>query len=294
MYKKWLYSKCVKIIKNISGIDSAKKFDTKLRFGRKLNLKSPKTLADKVAYIELHDQSPLASDCTDKYAVREYLTDKGLEDILVPLVGGPWNSSEEIDFSSLTDSFVLKATHGCKMNYIVQDKSDLDLNKCRNAIDAWLKIKYGTYSVEPHYEDIKPRIYAEKYLGEMSDMVDYKIHCLNGVPQFVLTTSNRNIDEDGSMSVSLDIFDMEWNPIFEIEDYKNEKAGNGNVKKPKNFDEMKRIAEKLSADFKFVRVDLYEIEDRVLFGELTFSPACCVFPYFTEKFLSEMGEKLQL
>ena len=294
MYKKLLYSKCVKIIENISGIDSAKKFDTKLRFGRKLNLKSPKTLADKVTYIELHDQSPLAADCTDKYTVREYLTVKGLEDILVPLAGGPWNSFEEIDFSTLNGSFVLKATHGCKMNYIVQDKSNLDLNKCRKDIDSWLKIKYGTYSVEPHYKDITPRVYAEKYLGEMSDIVDYKIHCLNGVPQFVLTTSNRRIDDNGAMSVSLDIFDMEWNPIFEIEDYKNEKSGGGHVKQPKHFDEMKRIAEKLSADFKFVRVDLYEIEDKVMFGELTFSPACCVFPYFTEKFLLEMGEKLQL
>ena len=107
------YGKVLTGISRIFGVDNAKKFDTRLRFRRNLNLKHPKSLADKVTYIELHDPSPLAPECTDKYAVRQYVKNKGLEDILVPLAGGPWSKIEDIDFKALPDSFVFKATHGC-------------------------------------------------------------------------------------------------------------------------------------------------------------------------------------
>ena len=98
------YGKVLTGISKIFGVDAAKKFDTRLRFHRNLNLKQPKSLADKVTYIELHDSSPLAPECTDKYAVRQYVKNKGFEDILVPLAGGPWSKIEEINFKELPDS----------------------------------------------------------------------------------------------------------------------------------------------------------------------------------------------
>ena len=292
MNYKRIYAGLLNGIQKNFGIDAAKKFDTMLRFHRKLDLKNPKTLADKVSYIELHEQSPLASICTDKYAVREYITKKGYERLLVPFAGGPWTSVEEIDFDALPDSFVLKATHGCKMNYFVPNKSQIDIDACKSEMNRWLNTVYGTYSMEPHYTKIQPRIYAEAYLGEMSQLTDYKFHCLNGIPNFVMTMTDREADGDKAMRVTLDLFDMEWNPVNQVVGANHEKAGTGAVPKPKCFDEMVQIATDLSRDFKFVRVDLYELNGQVLLGELTFSPACCVFPYLSEEFLKEMGNKL--
>ena len=291
---KTLYGKILGSMSSLLGVDFAKQFDTRLRFHRTLNLKAPTSLADKVTYLELHKQSQLASICTDKYAVREYIRKKGLEDILIPVVGGPWSSVEDVDFDGLPDKFALKATHGCKMNYLVADKSELDYLKCKAEMQRWLETTYGSYSMEPHYLSIPHRIYAEEYLADAAQLTDYKFHCLNGEPQFVLTVSDRKTDGDKGMSLQLNMFDMNWNPIDKIVSYKKECAGNGNISKPKTFDRMVEIAKILSKDFDFVRVDLYERNDAVLFGELTFSPGCCVFPYFTQDFLNDMGRKLQL
>ena len=290
--KKRLYAYLLQIIEKLFGIDCAKKIDTKLRFHRTLDLKNPKTLADKVSYIELHCQSPLAPKCTDKYEVRSYVKGKGLEEILVPVVGGPWTSFEEIDFAKLPDRFVLKATHGCKMNYFVKSKSELNIQECRQEVNKWLKTTYGTYSMEPHYKKIPHRIYAEKYLDDMSKMVDYKFFCFNGKPKYVHVISNRCILENGAMACTMDLFDMNWNSVVGICGLGTEVPGDGAIKKPETFNQMQTIAATLSSGFDFVRVDLYEGNSTVLFGEMTFTPACGVFPYFTEDLLKTMGEKL--
>lgn len=291
---KQIYGKYLMWITKIAGIDAAKKFDTLFRFHRKLDLANPQTLSDKVSYIELHDQSPLASSCTDKYSVRSYVQGKGLENILVPLIGGPWNSIKQVDFSKLPNRFVIKATHGCKMNYIVTDKSDFNEVKCCREMKRWMETTYGVYSIEPHYWKIPHRIFAESFLENADTLIDYKFHCLNGIPQFVLVCSNRNANGDKAMGVTLDLFDMQWNHIPEMVSFGKEVAGNGSVIKPLRFDELKEIAKILSADFKFVRVDLYELQGKIYFGELTFSPSCGVFPYLSDKFNWEMGKKLIL
>lgn len=294
MLVKKLYSFVLYLIQVLFGIKNAKIFDTKLRFRRKLNLDNPQTLADKVSYLELNEPYDLKETCTDKYEVREYVEKKGLGELLVPVVGGPWEKFEDIDFSLLPESFALKATHGCKMNYIVTDKNSLDKDDCSRAVKKWLKTTYGTYSMEPHYIGIKHRIYAEKYLGEMSSLVDYKFHCLNGEPKFVLAITGRETNGDKAMKATLDLFDMSWNPIFEVVGANSEVAGNGDVAKPEHFDQMVEISRQLAADFKFVRVDLYELDGKVMFGELTFSPACCVFPYLSDDFVEKMGESLSI
>ena len=285
---KVIYGRMLVAMSHRFGLDFAKKFDTRLRFHRTLNLKDPTSLADKVTYVELHRQSPLASLCTDKYAVRNYIREKGLENILIPVVGGPWGNIDDIDFDSLPDSFALKATHGCKMNYLVPEKETLDKNKCVAEMSKWLKTTYGTYSMEPHYLEIPHRIYAEEYLANADKLIDYKFHCMNGVPQFVLVCGDRIVTELGN-SVSRHIFDMNWNHLKGLTD---ETADT--VEKPEHFDQMIEIARELSADFKFVRVDLYDINGRVYFGELTFSPTSGVFSHYTQEFLGEMGKKLRI
>lgn len=288
------YAYFLKMISSLFGIDAAKKFDTSFRFHKKLDLKNPKKLSEKVTYIELHEPRDKITECTDKYAVRKYVEEKGYQKILVPLVGGPWSAVSEINFDLLPNSFALKATHGCKMNLIVQNKKELNLISCRKELKKWLKVTYGTYSVEPHYFKIPHRLYAEKYLENADSLIDYKIHCLNGNPQFILVCSNRKANGNASMQVTLDLFDLQWNQIPEIIGTKGEVAGKGMIPKPGQLDEMINIAKVLSKDFKFVRVDLYELEGKIYFGELTFSPACCVFPYFTEKFDKAIGEKLSI
>lgn len=291
---KTLYGHLLGAISKMAGVDAAKIFDTLLRDHKLLNLKNPQSLAEKVSYIELHAQSPLAPSCTDKYAVRQYIADKGLADILIPVYGEAYTDFDQIDFEALPDSFAIKATHGCKMNYLVPDKSMIDKERCRKEIQRWMNTTYGTYSMEPHYVNIPHRFYIEKYLSNADALIDYKFHCLNGEPRFVLVCSDRKGGGDKAMQVTRDLFDMNWRPIDEIVVMGDEKPGSGMLKRPVCFDEMVNIAQTLSADFKFVRVDLYELDGRVYFGELTFTPAHCVFPHFTEKFNREMGKLLQI
>ena len=290
---KRLYAILLSFIEYLFGIDLAKKFDTKLRFHKSLDLKNSKTLSEKVTYIELHKQSPLAPSCTDKYEVREFVKSRGLENILIPVYGKAWSDVNQIDFNTLTYPCILKATHGCKMNYVLHDINNIDLQKCKKELSKWLKISYGTYSIEPHYKTIPHRIYAEKFIDGIDDLIDYKFHCINGNPEFVLTCSQRKTNGDAAMAVTLDLFDMEWKHIPEIIGSGNEIAGDGLIQKPETFDRMKEIARVLSRGFEFVRVDLYEINGNILFGEMTFSPACCVFPYFSKEFDIEMGNKFE-
>lgn len=290
---KVIYGNMLAGLSLIAGKGFAKEFDSRLRFKRKLDLKNPKTLADKVSYLNLFEESNLMIQCTDKYAVREYIKEKGLEHILVPLVGGPWINVEDVDFRQLPDQFAIKATHGCKMNYIVSDKRLLDENECKCEMQRWIDTTYGAYSMELHYTKIPHRIYAEKFLGA-EDLVDYKFHCLNGEPQFVLVCSERKAKGDEKMFVTLDLLDMEWKLIDELVGSDHKTLAKGKSVKPSCFEEMKEVARKLSKDFKFVRVDLYERNGQVYFGELTFSPACGVFPSFTDDFIEEMGKKLKI
>ncbi len=294
MILKKIYAILLSSISAAIGVDAAKRFDAKFRFHKKINLASPATLSDKITFIELHDQSPLAAKCTDKYEVREYINQKGLKDILTPLIGGPWEDTLEIDFAHFPNSFVLKATHGCKMNYIVQDKRAMDLRRCQNEMKRWLSTTYGKYSLEPHYYNLPHRIYAEKYLGNAEKLVDYKVHCLNGEPAFILACSNRKADGDKAMKVTLDLFDTHWNRIDGLKSSGTEVLGNGILEKPGSLDKMLSVARTLSEDFKFVRVDLYELDGKIYFGELTFTPGAGVLPYLKPEFDLKMGEKLKL
>lgn len=273
------------------GVDNAKQFDAYLRFHRRLNLKKPTTLAEKVCYIELHKQTTMAATCTDKYEVRNYIQTKGLGDILIPLVGGPWSNIEDIEFDSLATPLVFKGTHGCKMNYYMKDHNSFDIKACKKEMKRWLRTTYGTYSVEPHYKSIPHRIYAEKYLGEQSALIDYKFHCMNGEPVFILAVRDRISNGDHKMKESRELYDIQWNPIkglrkgqTKIEDY--------NIIKPTNFEKMVTIAKELSKDFSFVRVDLYNIDGDIYFGELTFTPTGGVFSSYTDQFLTDMGNCL--
>ena len=290
IYGLWLH-----LLIFLFGVDFAKQFDSYLRFRRKLNLKNPQTLADKVSYLFLHHSTPLMSACADKWAVREYLAQKGLAAILIPAAGGPWSNVDEIDFDALPNCFILKATHGCKMNYFVSDKSKLDISACKRTLQKWLNTTYGTYSVEPHYQDIPHRIYAEYLLGKPDQMIDYKFHCLNGHPDFILVISGRDASK-ARMSVQLkNLLDTSWRNLNQYLQTNKLKVSNSQlILPPQHLQQMLSVATVLSKDFPFVRVDLYEVQGKIYFGELTFSPAVGVFPSFTDEFIEKMGHRLIL
>ena len=289
MIKK-IYGCVLRVLTAVCGIDFAKQFDGYLRFRRKLNLKNPQTLSDKVTYLFLHRITPLMSACTDKWAVRDYVAGKGLGDILIPAAGGPWSRSEDIDFAALPEKFIFKATHGCKMNYPVKAKSKLNQAACKCTLEKWLRTTYGSFSLEPHYKAIPPRIYAEELLDVPNGLIDYKFHCTNGEPQFVLVCRDRHLGADGSMHATLELFDCNWNS------YCSEVLPpcQPTQPAPSQLKRMVEVSRILAADFPFVRVDLYEVNGKIYFGELTFSPASGLFGHFSDAFITEMGKRLTL
>lgn len=280
-----LYRKALEAVSVILGPKRAKALDSELRFGRHLDLDNPKTLADKISWIELNGNQARAAQCTDKYAVREFIEEKGLESILIPVCGGPWSDASQIDLSVLPEQFVLKATHGCEMNYICKNKAVLNVEDMLACAQEWLSIDYPRSCVEPHYKLIPHRIYVEEYVGGIDDTVDYKFHCINGVPRFILTCSNRE------RSLKLNLYDLCWEPIPGLQGpMRNDKE----IPKPSTLSRMLEVSKRLAEDFDFVRIDLYEKNNKVYFGEMTFSPASGVLPYFTDEFIRYWGNILKI
>lgn len=291
---KRIYGFIIGAITKIFGIGCAKRFDAYVRFGRKLNFKNPETLADKVSYISIFDLPQLAVRCTDKWEVRQYVAEKGFEDILVPVYMLPVSRAEDIDFRELPESFVLKATHGCKMNCICTDKSAIDERKLKAKAAGWLKTTYGTYSAEPHYKCIPHRIYAEKLLAEPDKVVDYKFLCCNGKVTTVLVCAERKNGADDASVVKMKLYDTDWQKVDGLKGKGKHSEAEYEFEKPENLDEMIYIAERLSEDFSFVRVDMYNVDGKIYFGELTFTPANGVFAHYTDEFLEDAGKKLEI
>ena len=219
--------------------------------------------------------------CADKYAVREYVKEKGFADILNECYG-VYDSFDEIDFDKLPNQFVLKLTSCSGMNFICKDKSNLNIEELRALVDDWFeKAKdFGLKTAEWHYVEIKPRLIAEKYLAQLgeSSLVDYKIHCYNGKIRHVETISDRDFETG---HINCDSYTTDW--IRKEDVLPRYHQNRRMLPKPICLEQMKRAAEALSADAEYVRVDFYEVEGKLLFGELTFTPAGCIdFSYTPE------------
>ena len=225
--------------------------------------------------------------CADKYAVRDYVKEKGFAHILNECYG-VYDSFDEIDFDTLPNQFVIKLTTGCGMNFICRDKSMLDYDKLREMVSQWYGAceDFGLKTAEWHYVEIKPRLIIEKYLsilGESLSLIDYKWHCFNGQIYHIETICDRDVK---SGSTNCDTYDIHWQrtECVKPEYHRNRRL----LPKPDCFDEMKQIAETLSKDVEYVRVDLYEIGGKVLFGELTFTPTGCYEYDYEQEFLEDM------
>lgn len=256
------------------------------------NFRHPKNFNELLMSINLKvRKEPLARSlrirCADKYEVRGYVKEKGLEHILNECYG-VYDSFDEIDFDALPNQFVMKLTTGAGMNYICHDKSMLDIDELRDKVAKWFVAceNFGLKTAEWHYVEIKPRLIVEKYLsmlGESLSLIDYKWHCFNGQVYIIDTVSDRNTETG---AVNFDTYNTLWQrtDCIKPEYHKNRRL----LTKPACFDEMKYVAETLSKDFEYVRVDLYDIDGRVLFGELTFTPVGCYEYDYKPEYLEDM------
>lgn len=244
--------------------------------GKYPNLKTPQTLGEKIQWLKLNyfPKHKVYTTCADKYAVRQYLTDKGMAEILNALIG-VYDSSSEIDWDYLPDKFVLKGNHGSKYNLICTDKKMLNIDKAKKEVDYWFSDDYWKKAAELHYRPIKKKVICERFIeaADGAHLTDYQFFCFNGKPEVILIT----LDE---FSV---LYSTDWKPL----DY-----GNFSVdyilEKPSCYDEMLDYATKLSKDFPFVRADFYNDNGKVIFSELTFTPAAGI----KYKSISEEGEKI--
>lgn len=251
------------------------------RFKKKLNIAHPQTLNENIQKLMIFDYSELESKCSDKYCVREYIQSKNLG-YLLPELYGRWFDAREIDFEKLPNRFVLKATNGCGFNVICKNKDCLDIEKTVKFLNKCKKIDFSKINIEPHYDKKIASIIGEEYIDSGNeDILDYKFHCIKGEPVGVLVCSQR------TKGLKLNWFDLKWH---EHKDYiRDEIRGNLTILKPTKLDEMIDIARCLAEDFIFVRVDLYNVGDRVMFSELTFTPEAGRMDYYTEKAQKEMG-----
>ena len=236
--------------------------------GEIINLETPETFNDKIKWMDLYDNSPIKAILSDKYQVKQWVAEKIGNEYVVPLYG-VWDEVEEIDFSKLPNQFVLKSCRGAgsKNILIVKDKNKLNIKHTRKLLQEWIIVNknFGMVTIKKHYWNIPSRIIAEKYIEYKENyLVDYKFFCFNGIPKIIRVCTDR-----GSTDKRYTL-DLEWKPLpFSFDEYPEIQ----NIPtKPENFDKMVQLVKTLSKDFNFVRVDLYNLDGQIYFGEMTFSP----------------------
>lgn len=259
---------CIRQIEKLLRFIPDKKFlEIKYRYkiGKVLDWSNLKTYNEKLQWLKLHERNEKYTSLVDKYEVKEIVANVIGKKYIIPTLG-VWNSFEEIDFTTLPQQFVLKCTHDSGGIVICKDKDNFNMLSAKKIINRSLKHNYYWSGREWPYKNIKPRIIAEPYFqdSKYKELRDYKFFVFNGVPQILFIATNRN--KEGS-ETCFDFFDMDFQHL-------NIKNGHPNAniipEKPKTFEEMKLIVGKLAEKIKHVRVDLYEVDGRIFFGELTF------------------------
>ncbi len=260
-----------------------------LRMGKKLNLSNPSTFTEKLQWLKLYGRRPIDTLLSDKYEVKKYVSNLIGDKYVIPLLG-IWDHFDEIDFSSLPNAFVLKCTHDSGGVVVCQDKSRFDVSKAKRIIERGLKHNFYVYSREKAYKDIPRRIIAEQYKvdSRTQELRDYKFFCFNGIPKVLFIASDRqSVDQE----TKFDFFDMDFNHLPITNGHPNATTP---PEKPLCFEEMKAIAAKLSSGIPHVRIDLYEADGRIFFGEYTFSHWGGMMPFNPESWDKIMGDWIDL
>lgn len=260
----------------------------RIKMGKSLNLSNPQSFNEKLQWLKLNDRRPEYTMMVDKYAVKEYVEGIIGEEHIIPTLG-VWNRFDDIDFNSLPNQFVLKCTHDSGGLIIVKDKSNLDIAKARKKINHCLKHNYYWGLREWPYKDMKPRIIAEQFMVDESgtDLKDYKFFCFNGEMKFFKIDFDRYTDHHANY----------YDPTGEIMPFGEAQYPPTPKKQlviPKELPQMIALSEKLSRGIPFLRVDFYNINGMIFFGELTFFPASGIGKFTPEEWDNTLGSWLDL
>lgn len=261
----------------------------RIRMGKKLNLKNPQTFNEKLQWLKLYDRRPEYTIMVDKYEVKEYVADIIGRKYIIPTLG-VWESFDEIDFNKLPNQFVLKCTHDSGGLVICRDKNKLNMTEARKKIEKSLKSNFYWVGREWPYKNVKPRIIAEQYMEDLNDheLRDYKFFAFDGVVKALFIATDRG---DKLVDTKFDFFDTEFRHLEFTNGHPNAKVV---PHKPETFDEMKKLAGKLSVGIPQVRVDFYEVNGKAYFGELTFAHWSGMKPFRPEIWDKVFGEFIEL
>lgn len=267
------------------------KIQYRIKLGRKLNLKNPKRFTEKLQWYKLYYRNPLMNKCVDKYEVRDYVKSKGLENILNELYG-VYNKPEEINFDKLPNQFVVKTTSGSggQNVFVCENKKELNKEELINKLNYWLKLNpKKSFGREWAYQGLKNRIIVEKYIeSDSNGLVDYKFFCFNGKVKYIYVINDRILGKSTKLGI--------YNEAYEkLDAYRCDEGRQlESFPIPKCFENMKKYASILSKDFPHARVDFYESNNEIIFGEITFYDGSGYMKYDPDDFDLVLGENFCL
>lgn len=259
------------------------------RVGYKLDLNNPKTFNEKLQWLKLNNRKPEMVKMVDKVDAKEYVAKIIGEEYIIPTLG-IYDSVDEIDFDKLPNQFVLKCTHDSGGIVICSDKSKLDIEAAKAKLRRGLKVNYYYQNREWPYKQVKPRIIAEQYMVDESgyELKDYKFFCFDGEVKLLFIASDRGSKTE---ETKFDFFDTDFNHLPFLNGHPNATKP---IDRPKGFEKMKQIAARLSQGQPHLRVDLYDINGRIYFGELTFYHWSGMTPFEPKEWDYKLGEWIQL
>lgn len=269
----------------------------RLRMGYELNLDNPQTFSEKLQWLKLYNRKPEYTQMVDKYEAKKYVASIIGKEYIIPTLG-VWDRVEDIDWKELPNQFVLKCTHDSGGLVICKDKSTFDIKKAVEKLKKSMKRDYFYYNREWPYKNVKKRIIAEKFIKVQGhqDIPDYKFFCFNGEPKYCQVIRDRNTNE------TIDFYDMEWNhmpfiglvPVVKNGKISVTENGKTSVAKPSHLDNMIAVCKKLAKNIPFSRIDLYVVEDREFFGEITFYPMSGMGEFHPQEWNYKFGEWIKL
>lgn len=257
------------------------------RYSKKLDLRNPQSLSEKLQWIKLFDRNPLYTRVSDKYLVRQYVEEKIGRKYLVPIFG-VYEKWEQINWNSIPDSFVIKMNYGCGWNIICKNKKTFDFAEAEKQVTEWANSNFYWKYREWQYKNISPRIIIEQYLegDPQYGLLDFKVLCFSGKPKFI------EVILDRFTSIHLDIYDLNWiKQPFTYLGYPNSSI---ELSKPENLGEILQLAERLAENLPFCRTDFYNFKDRIFFGELTLTPGAGFHIFIPDEYNLFLGSLLKL
>ena len=251
------------------------------------SIDNPQTFNEKIQWLKLYDSTPIKTRLADKYLVRDWVKEKIGEEYLIPLLG-VYDDFEEIDFDKLPNQFVIKCNHGSGYNIVVKNKSELDLNETKIKINNWMNENFAfKVGCELHYRDIQPKIVIEEFLDEISEsLYDYRFFCFNGKVELIWLDVG-----SGTPEHKRKIYDKNWNELNIIVKWPKLET---NIPKPQNLEKMIKLSEIMSKDFALVRVDFYNVNEKIYFGEMTFTSMSGTGKWSDERYDLKFGQMIAL